>query len=177
MRQTRSALWSSPANTERLERQFRARMRLRSKLRNPRARERRLGCLFWPAANSKASQARHTHTHKPTHTPQGAHQKHKSAHNTLHAHPSQARAQAHANPHTRSGSTPLLHQKPCKILTTETKTLTYPKKVPRKEIFLWFFGVWGQRRPRVVPKIPPSPFQGLFLLKFVQKRVSGIVFL
>ena len=35
----------------------------------------------------------------------------------------------------------------------------YPKKVPRKVVFLWFFGVWSQRRSRVVPrpKDPPEP--------------------
>ena len=53
----------------------------------------------------------------------------------------------------------------------------YTKKVPRKVVFLWFFGVWSQRRPRVVPKTPPSPFQGQIWSKFVQKRVRGIVFL
>ena len=52
-----------------------------------------------------------------------------------------------------------------------------PKKVPQKVVFLWFFGVWSQRRPRVVPKTTPSPSQDQIWSKFVQKRVRGIVFL
>ena len=32
----------------------------------------------------------------------------------------------------------------------------YPQKVPRKVILLLFFGVWSQRRSRMVPKTPPE---------------------
>ena len=35
----------------------------------------------------------------------------------------------------------------------------YPEKVPRKVILLWFFGVWNQRRSRVVPKTPRAPYK------------------
>ena len=59
----------------------------------------------------------------------------------------------------------------------ENLSKMYPKKVPRKVILLWFFGVWSQRRSRVVPKTPPSPPQGQILSKFAQTRVRGIVFL
>ena len=48
-----------------------------------------------------------------------------------------------------------------------------PKKVPWKVIVLWFFGAWSQRRPRVVPKTHPSPFQGQIWSKFVQKKVCA----
>ena len=46
---------------------------------------------------------------------------------------------------------------------------------PKSDIF-WFFGVWGPRRPRVVPEIPPSTLQGEILLKIVQKWCAKLYF-
>ena len=65
--------------------------------------------------------------------------------------------------------------------TSIRKVRQYVKNVPKKgtpksDLFV-VFGVWGQRRSRVVPKTLPSTLQGQTFLKIWQKVVGGIGFL